>query len=176
VAKGNLKQGFTLIELLVVISIIGLLASVVLVSLNSARSKARDTKRKADLAQIAKALEFYYDQNNTYQVTAGGYRSVPANPATACGCGWLGYKDGGAYPLAVTEVLKNSGFLSQTLIDDPKGPNPSYMIYLANNGGNPQFCLYATLENPTAAETALIDSSCAPNVDTDYGKNYVYMN
>ena len=62
--SGN--KGFTLIELLVVIAIIGLLASIVLVSLNSARSRARDTKRKADLKQIRTALEMYYDSNNKY--------------------------------------------------------------------------------------------------------------
>jgi len=60
------QRGFTLIELLVVISIIGLLASVILVSLSGARKKARDTKRKADIAQVIKSLELYYNYNNTY--------------------------------------------------------------------------------------------------------------
>jgi len=60
------KKGFTLIELLVVISIIGLLASVILISLNSARAKARDAKRIGDLRQLSTALEFYFDQNSAY--------------------------------------------------------------------------------------------------------------
>lgn len=73
--KNNLIVGFTLIELLVVISIIGLLASVVLVALNGARAKARNAKRVADLSQIQKALELYYNSNNAYPNTSGSWRS-----------------------------------------------------------------------------------------------------
>ncbi len=62
------EKAFTLIELLVVIAIIGLLATIVLVSLNTARGKARDTRRKADLHQIQLALEMYYDDNGNYPV------------------------------------------------------------------------------------------------------------
>jgi len=58
------NKGFTLIELLVVISIIGLLASIVLVSVNSAREKARDSKRVAELKQISLAIELYATNND----------------------------------------------------------------------------------------------------------------
>ncbi len=60
------NRGFTLIELLVVIAVIGILASVVLASLNSARAKARDARRLADTKQIRTALEFYYDAYGNY--------------------------------------------------------------------------------------------------------------
>lgn len=60
------KNGFTLIELLVVIAIIGLLASIVLVSLNSVRAKARDAQRTANIRQVQTALELYYDTNGFY--------------------------------------------------------------------------------------------------------------
>lgn len=66
--KQKNQKGFTLIELLVVIAIIGLLASVVLLALNSARQKSRDAKRLADIRQIASAAELYFDA-----VTPNGY-------------------------------------------------------------------------------------------------------
>ena len=64
IKKNN--KGFTLIELLVVIAIIGILSSVVLASLNSARTKARDARRIADIKQIQLALELFYDANRYY--------------------------------------------------------------------------------------------------------------
>jgi len=51
------RQGFTLIELLVVIAIIGLLSTMATVSLNSARVKARDARRLADVRQLSMAVE-----------------------------------------------------------------------------------------------------------------------
>ena len=65
------KKGFTLIELLVVIVIIGLLATLALVALNSARTLARDVKRKADLKQIRNALEMYLQDNGVYPPAGG---------------------------------------------------------------------------------------------------------
>lgn len=62
----NKTQGFTLIELLVVVSIIGLLASIILVALSNGRAKARDAKRVGDVNQIAKALELYFNENFKY--------------------------------------------------------------------------------------------------------------
>lgn len=62
---GNKTRGFTLIELLVVIAIIGILSSVVLASLNSARKKGRDARRLSDVKQMQLALEMYYDANSS---------------------------------------------------------------------------------------------------------------
>ena len=62
--------GFTLIELLVVVAIIGVLASVVLVSLNSARDKARYARVISDLKQIALAAELDFNIYGNYALDA----------------------------------------------------------------------------------------------------------
>lgn len=59
-------RGFTLIELLVVLAIIGLLSSIVLASLNTARAKARDAVRKSQVGEFEKALELYFLVNGHY--------------------------------------------------------------------------------------------------------------
>ena len=56
------QKGFTLIELLVVIAIIGLLSSIVLASLNTARNKARIARAKADMHQIKIATQLFLDE------------------------------------------------------------------------------------------------------------------
>lgn len=53
------KKGFTLIELLVVVAIVGLLATVVMVALTSAREKGRDARRMRDIEEIRNAIELY---------------------------------------------------------------------------------------------------------------------
>jgi general secretion pathway protein G len=65
------NKGFTLIELLVVIAIIGLLSTLAVIALNSARAKSRDSKRVSDVKQIQTALELYYADNNGYPASSG---------------------------------------------------------------------------------------------------------
>ena len=64
--KFTLKKGFTLIELLVVIAIIGILSSVVLASLNTARNKGADAAIKSNLANARAEAEIFYDTGSTY--------------------------------------------------------------------------------------------------------------
>lgn len=86
------KKGFTLIELLVVIAIIGLLSTLAVVALGSARQKANDSKRLSDVKQVQTALELYYTDNNAYPAGSGislgdtNYACLNASGFAATGC------------------------------------------------------------------------------------------
>lgn len=85
----SLSQGFTLVELLVVITIIGVLATLVLLQLGTARAKARDAKRISDVSQLRTSIELYFDDN------------------------------GGVYPGALTTTNLSPYFSAPTLPVDP---------------------------------------------------------
>jgi type IV pilus assembly protein PilA len=83
------NKGFTLIELLVVIAIIGILSSVVLASLNSARNKGADAAIKSNLANLRAQAEIYYDGTGASSYGAASNCAVTnagvfsPNPCTA---------------------------------------------------------------------------------------------
>lgn len=121
--KTETKRGFTLIELLVVIAIIGILSSVVLASLNSARRKGRDARRVADIKQLQLALELYYDANGSYPaalstanlVTPGYIAVIPSDPSwngVACTTG----AQGGCY--AYDQVSSGSSYYMGGNLED----------------------------------------------------------
>jgi len=96
-------RAFTLIELLVVIAIIGVLSSVVLASLNTARAKARDAKRVSDLHEIQLALEMYYNEHDAYPAQSSDTtvanslgslvpQNIPALPTDPTYTGSSGYR------------------------------------------------------------------------------------
>lgn len=76
------SKGFTLIELLVVIAIIGILSSVVLASLNTARAKGSNAAIKSQLAAIRPQAEIYYDTYGNY----GSSTVVTTQAMTSAGC------------------------------------------------------------------------------------------
>lgn len=125
------KKGFTLIELLVVIAIIGILATIVLVSLNTARQKARDTRRIGDLRQIALALEMYYDDNSMT-----GY---PGDAEAATCDDWA----------AMVTAIQGGGYMT-TVPTDPGGGSVPY----AYNTDLVRYVLRAQLEQATNAAFA----------------------
>lgn len=100
--KSRDQKGFTLVELLVVIAIIGVLATLVLLQLGTARARARDTKRIADVNQIRTAVESYFEDNGgSYPTvidatTLSKYLTkVPNDPLTAQPYGYAYHDAGG---------------------------------------------------------------------------------
>lgn len=159
------NRGFTLIELLVVVAIIGVLSSTVLSSMNNARISARDTDRRIALGQVKVALELYYNKFGTYQVANSGYNNG--------GNGWFGYENGSIYTTAISRALYNQGFLSKPLVEDLV-QKPGYMMYICSPKN---YSVFATLEKPTAADVAHIQTVCnGPAVAATYGKNFAVTN
>lgn len=113
-------KAFTLIELLVVIAIIGLLSTVILAPVQSARKKGRDAKRLAQIKQMQTALAIYYDENGQY----------PDSDNLGCG-GWDTPGDG-----TFISALVTGGYLSahikDPLTNDSCG-NLRYYRYIAGS-------------------------------------------
>ncbi len=169
--KKHLTDGFTLIELLVVISIIGILASVVLASLSTAREKARDAARMASIKQIEIALNLYRDTNGNWMTAGSGCGSGGA------GNGWFNYTYAGYKSMA--QCLVETG-ATTALITDPSGALTSlptsvgsaFMKYTCS-GGN-RTSILAKMESLPQGDNVEVSASCCPTCDTSYGMNYAY--
>ena len=66
------RKSFTLLEIMIVIAILGVLASLIIGNFITSLKKGRDARRKADLEQIQKALEMFYEDNQAYPTKAPG--------------------------------------------------------------------------------------------------------
>ncbi len=158
------SKGFTLIELLVVISIIGLLSSVVLASVNTARSKARDSQRKQVLKQFATANELYFNTNSSYAPTAGWLTNwVPSNNALAP-----------AYISTISRDPGGNGGVDYIYwrgdYNEPACTNPA--INPADLNIN-NYYFYAKLENASTQDQATLSSNTMDQcLKNQWGMNY----
>ena len=169
--RADLTKGFTLIELLVVITIIGMLASMMMVNFQDGQKMARDAKRKQDLHYIAVGMEIYNQAKGAYSIDRSGWGSATG---PGCSCGWFNY-EGGTYGRSIARAMVEEGLVDKIIIDPTKGlySSPSvgytYMKYQCGNG----FFVYAKLEKPSAADSATCNAnSCCDGLRTSYGMNY----
>ena len=144
------KTGFTLIELLVVIAIIGILASIVLVSLGSARMKARDARRQSDMRQMNLAMEMCYDDANCGGGSSNYATDTCAQPNTG-----------------LVDLASRIGRTNETLfLLTPKDPvNSGNNVYKCASSTLQAYCFYAQLEGP-AAVNGNYTYVCASNKGT----------
>lgn len=136
--KKTANDGFTLIELLVVIAIIGILSSVVLASLNSARERSRDARRQTDLNQIRLSMALLFDDCGTYPTSDGAVGSSSLSvSASNCDTG---------------EAASLGDYMSQV----PSDPSSGTYKYVEQTNGT-SYCLMAEMEGDTTPDN---DADC----------------
>jgi len=114
------RRAFTLIELLVVISIIGLLSTVAVIASNSARSQSRNTKRIADVRQLAQAFYLGYNATGSYPATA-----TPSCISATCTGAWSTFTANGTVDSFISPYIP-------TKITDPTDSVRPYGGYVYN--------------------------------------------
>jgi len=105
-SKKILKKGFTLIELLVVVAIIGILASVVLALLGSAKNKGDDAAVQTNLHTVSNQAELFYTNNNNSYLPSGGVDVTDTCPTAYDASGTNMFSKDKAMFDAMTEAIK----------------------------------------------------------------------
>ena len=131
--KKNYTKGFTLIELLVVIAIIGILSSVVLVSLNTARKKGTDARIQEEIAQVRTQLESDYSAG--YPDLTGGASHIDTLTSGSAGntnltalTGDLATQTGGSFG-------GNTGVIIYSTVGSGVTPATDYAVYAKTSVG-----------------------------------------
>ena len=166
--------GFTLIELLVVVSIISLLSSIVLSSINSARAKGRDARRKEDLVQLRTAIYSYYLDHNAYPagLLAGAWNGV----STGSGCGTPADGSGDGTTSGARAYIQGltPTYIATLPYDPLETPGAAvctgYLYY--SNLTDYKFMIANTPESPIPLGQQFADPARAPKTWAIYSEGY----
>jgi prepilin-type N-terminal cleavage/methylation domain-containing protein len=134
--KNSLRKGFTLIELLVVIAIIGILSSVVLASLTTARSKGTDAAIQSALSSMRAQAELFYSSNNN------AYSDIN-NSCTNAGTMFTTATSTGSLANLVTDVESKNGS-TYSLTCDANGTAWAVSTVLPGSSGGQAWCVDST--------------------------------
>lgn len=165
------QTGFTIVELLIVVVVIAILATITIVTYNGIQQNARDSKRKNDVAQVAKIIAIY-------QSTHGDIHTDSGCGSSGDGSGWLNYvHPGNDYPKSIMQCLVDSGITSSVISDDKANCTVSqdcraYMKYTCSVDGQLQTYVYANLESPSHTSNIPSSACRAWYVSTNFGMDY----
>lgn len=138
----NLQKGFTLIELLVVIAIIGILSSVVLASLTTARSKGTDAAIQAAMSNMRAQAELYYGNNSSYGTTTA---ATTAGNCTAAGTVFAAPANASGLAGLLADVAsKNGGTLGTSKVVCSHNANPATAWAVIASTTNGSYCVDST--------------------------------
>jgi prepilin-type N-terminal cleavage/methylation domain-containing protein len=169
-AAKSIESGFTLIELLTVIAIIGILSTIVMASLTTARAKTRDAKRMSDLRTVALALDGYYSDHHAYPSTSSQWQGLCSDFA-----GVHTTSGANAYIPSITPLYM------QVLPSDPNATLPCATSYgstylYTSNGADYMLLAYGTVENFTQTDNPMprpaFNAATAPCGATTYENDF----
>ena len=171
------RSGFTIVELLVVIVVIGILAMITVVSYNGIQARTRDDRRRTDVANMIKAMELYYSDNNSYPTPL-------TNTGSAINNGW--YSSGDSSWSKLSTLLLGSQAIDEVPVDPinttngvPSAGGKVYAVYVNYNGGycgstaGQMYMIVYKLEG--SAQVQKTDGTCSTNpLPSSYTNNLSY--
>lgn len=183
-ASVDMRRGFTIVELLIVVVVIAILASITIVAYSGIQQSSRDSIRKTDIANVAKAISLYNIDNDNLVINVGNCGRF------GTGEGWLSHKSslGGAanYSRSIIDCLRDGKYLQQDIVD-PSGctdndtfprcafPATAYMKVNCTLGGANYVYLLARLETGGQSKPADLNAeNCEFHTwyGGQYGMNY----